>query len=261
MRNFESLLSDLDLELFAAIVSQSTDDDKQSWLACQLAVREMLPEYRYLEIGSYIGGSLQPYLFDSKCVSIYSIDKRPPSQPDARGFDWKYANNSTERMLDNLRKLDPEGVKKIKTIDGDTRGLDSNVIPDKIDLCLIDGEHTDGAVMSDFLFCVDAIGGTGAIMLDDAQIIYNGLADCIEYLRKKHIKFNAYVLPSKIFVIEIGDFPLHKNPKVHERLVNNHASYLFSLQDNDHYRRFANRAPFKIMRNLVVKVRNSNVNY
>jgi hypothetical protein len=98
-------------------------------------------------------------------------------------------------------------------------------------------------------------------MFDDAQITYNGLASCIEYLKHNSVEFNAYALPNKVFVIEIGDFPLHAHPRVYERLLNNYGSYLFSLQFNDHYRRFANRKPFRIIRNLLMKVRKENVSY
>jgi hypothetical protein len=261
MRGFEELINGLDLSLFDEIPSQSTDEDKRSWLACQSAVRELLPEYKYLEIGSYLGGSIQPHLLDQRCVRIFSIDKRSPSQPDARGFDWNYANNQTERMTENLRRVASDQMDKLVTIDGDTREIGANAISEKIDLCLIDGEHTDRAVMSDFRFCLTAIKGTGAIMFDDAQITYNGLADCIDYLEEHSIGFNAYALPSKVFVIEIGDFPLHAHPKVYQRLVNNHAAYLFSLQDNDRYRRFANRQPFRLLRNFILKVRRSNISY
>ena len=80
MNEFESMIRDLDLGLFAQITSQSTESDKRSLLAVQDAVREIVgPEgkYNYLEIGSYLGGSIQPHLIDQRCERIFSIDKRP----------------------------------------------------------------------------------------------------------------------------------------------------------------------------------------
>jgi Methyltransferase domain len=260
MNDFEPLIAGLDLGLFSAIASQSTDEDKRSWLACQLAVREMIGEYKYLEIGSYLGGSIQPYLLDPRCARIYSIDKRPDTQPDERGIDYVYKDNSTARMIDNLRRIAPDQISKVVTIDGDTREM-SWEGEGKIDLCLIDGEHTDAAVLSDFKFCLDAVKAVGAIMFDDAQITYNGLRDCIDHLEQRSTQFNAYALPDKIFVIEIGDFALHAHPRVYERLLNNHKAYLFSLQDNDRFRRFANRTPFRLLRRFLVKVRGGNVSY
>src|SRR4029079_6423764 len=103
--DFETAIANLDLSLFEQIESQSTDSDRASLLACQLAVRELRPKYNYLEIGSYIGGSIQPYLLAVRCERIFSIDKRPHSRPDERGIDYVYEHNSTERMLQNLAKV------------------------------------------------------------------------------------------------------------------------------------------------------------
>src|SRR5215210_9559817 len=113
MHSFEKQISNLDLKLFEKINSQSTDDDKKSLLACQFAVRELKPDYNYLEIGSYLGGSIQPHLLDEKCAKIYSIDKRPKQQPDQRGIDYVYQNNSTARMLEQLRQVDSDKIEKV----------------------------------------------------------------------------------------------------------------------------------------------------
>ena len=259
MSNFEQAIAGLDLKLFEKITSQSTDNDKRSFLAIQVAVRNLRPHYTYLEIGSFLGGSIQPYLLDDRCARIYSIDKRPLQQPDARGFNYTYLNNSTERMLEQLRTVAPDNMDKITTIDGESRTLQPSVVPEKVDLCFIDGEHTDIAVLSDFKFCLEVLKPDGCIAFHDAQITYNGLADCIAYLEESGIKFRAYTLPSIVFVIEIGDFPMHKEPCIFDRLVNSHESYLYSLQDNDHYRRFANKYPFRTVRNFISKVLGGNV--
>jgi hypothetical protein len=259
MSSFEQAIAGLDLNLFEKINSQSTEHDKRSFLAIQLAVRNLRPSYNYLEIGSYLGGSIQPYLVDDRCERIYSIDKRPLQQPDARGFDYTYLNNSTERMLEKLREVAPEKMDKLVTIDGDSRSIDPARIADKIDLCFIDGEHTDEAVFADFRFCLDVLDADGCIAFHDAQITYNGLANCVEYLEQSGRAFHAYSLPSIVFVIEIGEFPVHNEPAVMERLLNNHQSYLYSLQDNDHYRRFANKYPFRTVRNFISRVLGGNV--
>lgn len=260
MSNFDQAIAALDLRLFEKILSQSTEHDKQSFLAIQLAVRNLCPDaYTYLEIGSYLGGSIQPHLMDDRCRRIYSLDKRPLQQPDARGFDYTYLNNSTQRMLEKLREVSPGNMDKIITIDGDSRSIAPSQVGDKIDLCFIDGEHTDEAVLSDFKFCLEVLKPDGCIAFHDAQITYNGLADCIEHLDKVGLRFRAYTLPSIVFVIEIGDFPMHREPAIFERLVNSHQSYLYSLQDNDHYRRFANLYPFRAVRNFISRVRGGNL--
>lgn len=258
MNNFETLIANLDLSLFERISSQSTEMDKASLLACQSAVRDRLDTYNYLEIGSYLGGSIQPHLLDPKCKRIYSIDKRPVVQPDARGYDWQYRNNSTERMMSMLSEVATD-TRKIKTLDGDTRNLDPKLIDQSVQLCFIDGEHTDESVGADFRFCLTGIDTDAAIVFHDSHIIYNGIATALEYLEKKGIKFRAYVLPHTVFVVEIGEFPLHRHRAVEKMLLENRHSYLFALQDNDHFRRFANRFPFGLLRKVMLKVRGGNV--
>jgi hypothetical protein len=258
MTGFEQSINNLDLKLFEKISSQSNDHDKGSLLACQLATRELAGEYSYLEIGSYLGGSIQPHLLDEKCARIYSIDKRPAMQPDERGVEYQYLNNSTARMLENLKRVAPARIDKITAIDGDTRHIKPSEIRDKITLCYIDGEHTDEAVVADFRFCLSVLAENGAILFDDANIIYNGIAEAIEYLKKNSVSFRAYNLPDKVFAIEIGDFPIHQNRAIQERLLNNYQGYLYSLQANDLYRRFVNKKPIRLYRKLMTKVKGLN---
>ena len=258
MIDFEKAIHELDLELFAQIPSQSTDEDKRSLLACELAVRELRSSYNYLVIGSYLGASIKPHLLDEKCRRIYSIDKRPASQPDARGYDWFYLNNSTSRMIEMLGPVSDD-TEKITTIDGDTGSIDPDVTTDKIQLCFIDGEHTDESVFSDFIFSLRVLDDNGAIVFHDAQITYNGIAECLRHLDELNVKFRAYILPHVVFVVEIGEFPMHKNSKIAELLLDNHKGYLFSLRDNDQYRRFATSFPFGVLRRLRLKLRGGNV--
>jgi hypothetical protein len=256
MNDFETAIAALDLSLFKKIESQSTDEDKRSFLAIQRSVRELRPSYVYLEIGSYLGGSIQPFLLDERCRRIFSIDKRPSEQPDERGTTYKYSNNSTSRMLENLSTVSP--TDKITTIEGSTAEIDPSMIDEKADLCFIDGEHTDAAVLSDFKFCLWAMAENAAIVFHDATVTYNGISNCVKYLDENGVKFLSYNLPNIIFVIEIGDFPLHQDPVMIGRMTSNHLGYLYSLQANDYYRQFAKRAPFRLYRNLLAKLRGAN---
>jgi len=249
MNNFEQAISNLDTRLFEKISAQLSENDRQSLLACHLAARELAGNYNYLEIGSYLGGSIQPHLQDAKCKRIYSIDKRPLHQPDNRGVDYTYLNNSTQRMLDLLAEVAP--TDKIRTIDGDTRQLSPGQIEEKMQLCFIDGEHTDEAVVSDFKFCLEVLDENGAITFHDLAITYNAIAACVEHLQNNGIKFHAYGLPDIVFVIEIGDFPLHQSKAIMEKLIDNHQGYLYSLQYNDHYRLFINKKPFQLYRRFM----------
>ncbi len=258
MSNFEQLISNLDLKIFEKIKTQLTDNDKQTLLGCQFAVRNLLPNYNYLEIGSYLGGSIQPHLLDEKCARVYSIDKRPLRQPDERGVDYIYLNNSTARMLELLSEI--ALTDKIKTIDGDTRReVKPSQIEEKIQMCFIDGEHTDEAVLSDFKFCLEVLDENGAILFHDSAINYNAIANCVQYLKDNGIEFRANSLPDAVFVVEIGDFPLHKSPPIMERLLNNHVGFIFQMQYNDYYRQFINKKPFQLYRRLMTKLKGTNI--
>ncbi|KXK01454.1 MAG: hypothetical protein UZ17_ACD001001678 [Acidobacteria bacterium OLB17] len=221
-------------------------------MAIQSAVGRILPNYVYLEIGSHLGGSILPHLRDDLCSKIYSIDKRPLIQPDERGVNFGYPENSTERMLELLAKVSP--TDKIHTIDGETGTLERSLIDEKPNLCFIDGEHTDAATKVDFEFCLDVLERDGGIIFHDAYVIYNAISDCIATVKKKGLNFKAYALPSVVFVIEIGDFPIHRNQNMQQLLLDNHKSYLFSLEQNDGYRRFTTSVPIKYLWKLAIKL-------
>jgi hypothetical protein len=254
--SIDEMLASEDLRLFEKIESQTSDRDKRSLLAIQSAVREHFGSYSYLEIGSHLGGSIQPHLVDVKCEKVISIDKRPLKQPDERGFEFAYNDNSTERMLELLRAVDANAVNKIVTIDGSTDEIRPEQITDRIHLCLIDGEHTDAAMKRDFLFCRDVLGPAGGIIaFHDSQIVYNGVYECIEELKSSGEDFRAYSLPDALFVVELGPAAIHDHPQITARLINNHEAYLYALRENDRFRRFANRRPFMLMRKLYARLR------
>jgi hypothetical protein len=217
-------------------------------LACQLAARELAGNYSYLEIGSHLGGSIQPHLLDQRCTEIVSIDKRPRKVPDSRGITVLYNENSTEAMLKLLRDLDPQGVEKVRCFDGDTSSLDPDEIETPITLCMIDGEHTDAAVVRDFEFCERVMGGNGAVICHDAPVVYKGLYEIVKRLEEEGRPFHAYNLPDWLLVFELGVFPMHSTDAVSRFLLDNHVGYLHSLLVNDHYRQWANLLPVRMAR-------------
>jgi Methyltransferase domain len=255
--NFENSLHNLDIKLFEKISSQTTDGDKSSLLAIQNAVREMHPGYIYLEIGSYLGGSIQPHLLDEKCRIIYSIDKRPLIQPDERGIDFIYQSNSTARMLEKLKTVTEVGHEKIQCFDGDASEIDKSKINPRPQVCFIDGEHTDVAAWNDFEFCMDVVAENGAIVFHDAAIIYNCLRKITDFLEKSGRPFKAYNLSDVIFVVDFGYFYKHKS--IQNILLNNYQGYLTSLQFNDNYRRFAHKPIVKWIRKFRSKLLRNNI--
>jgi hypothetical protein len=257
--DLERCISALDLDLFATIPSESSGNDKRSLLACQNAMRNLKPTYRYLEIGSHLGGSIQPHLLDPRCSRIYSIDKRPARMPDNRGLTFKYPNNTTDRMLDRLREVDQGQMDKLVCIEGDSRQLDVARIEEPVDLCFIDGEHTDEAVLSDFRFVVDALADSGVIVFHDAQIVYHGLVEVIDDLKASGRPYRAYNLPDYLLVVEIGEAPLHRDGLIAEMLRDNHVGYLASLEANDHYRRIANLPLMRTTRSVRARLKRTDV--
>lgn len=247
---FEARLARLDLSLFDAIPSQTSPNDRRSLLALQAAVRERCPLYAYLEIGSHLGGTIQPFLFDDRCERVFSIDSRPRSQPDERGPSFSYPENSTRRMLELLRAVSPSGVEKVLGREAVARDVDPASVRPRPAICFVDGEHTDRAVREDAAFCLAAMEGEGVVAFHDAPVVYNGLHGFLEDLARAGTAFVAYNLPDTVLVVEIGDVPLHRSEAVAPLLVNNHVGYLASLRANDHYRRFYNRAPFRALRSL-----------
>lgn len=199
--SLDSRIETLDISLFSPILSQTTDADRKSLLALQACTRGTLGCYVYLEIGSHLGGSIQPHLRDPKCKKIYSIDKRPPAQPDDRGSLYEYADNSTARMLSLLAAVDPEGVAKIESIDGDTKSISSSRIRQAPNLCFVDGEHTSTAVVADFDFCLRVCAEGASIVFHDAQTVFRGLRSVVSRLKRSRREFSSHALSDMVYVI------------------------------------------------------------
>jgi hypothetical protein len=212
--DFQRKIESLDIRLFAQIASQTTEADKRSLLAIQRAVRNSSDSYVYLEIGSHLGGSIQPHLLDPLCSRIYSIDNRPFVIPDERGIEQKYDGNSTERMLGLLKSLDSDQVRKVKCFES----LAKNIAPDKIkprpQICFIDGEHTDSAVVSDFEFCFSVIDPDGIMVFHDSDLVYKGVKSIIAGLQKRQIRFTGLKLGGSVYAISLRNCPVADDPNI-----------------------------------------------
>lgn len=246
--SFEVRLDALDLSLFDAIESQSSAWDRRSLLACQTAIRERLGSYVYLEIGSHLGGSLQTHVMDPRCARIYSIDPRPRWQPDARGVDFPYPDNSTGSMMEALGRVSAEGAARVVTYDAGTTAIDPTGLVPTPHVCLIDGEHTDAALMRDFAFCRAAMPGGGLILCHDTPVVYNGLSAIIETLDADGTPYDAALLPDTILAIDLGPTGVLAAPQLTAVRAASFRGALFSLRVNDHYRQYANRWPWGAVR-------------
>ncbi len=205
MSTIEDRIESLDVTLFGPIPSETSREDRHSLLSVQKSLRHR-KEYVYLEIGSHLGGSLQVHFADPKCRLIYSIDKRPASQPDERGIDYPYPENSTRRMITRLQSAYPAvAIEKVRTFDCDASEVSTAEIVEKPDLCFIDGEHTNDAVFSDFRSCLGISGREAAILFHDSGLIYRGIRDIKKLLTREGIRFEGVKLEGSVYLILLND--------------------------------------------------------
>ena len=226
---FEQRIDSLDLQLFRAIETQSKEGDRKSWLALQRAIRHSEGEYTYLEIGSYLGGSIQQHLLDPRCRKIFSIDKRPLEAPDARGCPWQYEGNSTERMLQNLRLVAPSQVSKVMCVGSDGSDIDPALIEPSPDMCFIDVEHTESAVLSDFEFCLKVCSPNAVIYFHDASFLYPALLEIEQILTKRNIPFVSLKMLGSTYAIALADCPIRYDEFVMS-LSTNGTQFLYERQ-------------------------------
>lgn len=250
---FEDRIARLDESLFDAIPSETTSWDRRSLLACQQAVRRTQGTYVYLEIGSHLGGSLQPHILDPACAVAYSIDPRPGVQADARGSRFAYPGNSTERMRARLSQIGD--VERLRCHDSSTASVDAAAIDPRPHLCFVDGEHTDAAVLADFAFCRKVLQPHGLIVFHDAPVVYNALWQIVGELERAGVPFRACVLPDTILAIELGGTGWLDGDDLAPVRRESYRGYLFSLVQTDPYRRFATRLPFRAWRRLRAMLR------
>lgn len=205
MNPFKERIESLDLSLFEAIESQTSSNDKQSLLQLQLSIRNC-GAYVYLEIGSHLGGTIQPHYLDPLCKMIISIDKRPLIQPDERGINCEYPDNSTDRMLFGLQATFPLIDKhKILTFDCGTSEVNKTDIAHRPDILFIDAEHTNRAVYSDFMFCLDVCDPNAIIVFHDAAFIFRGILKVQKFLVRNSFKFKGIILPDSLYVILLNE--------------------------------------------------------
>lgn len=208
---FEARIASLDERLFDAIETQSSVGDRRAWLAVQRAMRTPAG-YTYLEVGSHLGGSIQQHLPDPRCRGIVSIDKRSQSQPDERGPVFHYDDNSTRRMLANLRRVAACDPGRLICIDGETRDLDPGRIPFAPDICFIDGEHTVAAASADFAFCLRVCGRNAAICFHDDWLVAGSIRSAMDQLRRQEVPFVARKLTGSTFAVFLRQCPAASDP-------------------------------------------------
>jgi len=186
-------------ELFP-IKSQTSFSDKKVLLSI---IDLYKTDYNYLEIGSFLGGSLTPFLKDENCKLILSIDDREKIQPDERGIQFDYRKITTKLMIENLVSNNFD-ISKLETFDGSIENYKSHDL--KFDLVFIDGEHTDIACFRDFVYSFQLMKKNSICLFHDSYIVYKGIQSCLIYLDVNKIKYQFFkILNTDMSIILLGD--------------------------------------------------------
>ena len=191
------------LNFFFPIASQTSNIDKFVLLKIMKFIGLKKNKYSYLEIGSFLGGSLTPFLRDKKCKKILSIDKRNQVLDDERHEKWSYKKIPCKLMIENLKKNNLD-ISKLKTFDGDVSNFSTK---NKFDLVFIDGVHTDTNTFSDFLHSLDIVHRNSIILFHDSDVIFKALNLINIFLKKNKYIFKILKFKkSEITGIFMGTF-------------------------------------------------------
>ena len=247
--SFEERLESLDVELLGTIHTGLTTEDRRSLLALHLACRTTNPEFRWLEVGSHLGGSLQALVRDPGCTRIDSIDSRPEQIPDERIATVAYPGNSTARMLRLLGDLPDADMRKVRTHDTGTEQLDPQSF-EPPDVCFIDAEHTDEACARDAEFCRTVLRGNGVIAFHDIFVVYRAVAALVETLGATGTPHRLAYLPDNMFAIELGPGALLSDPAMIGRQALAGSGLLWGLRWNDRYRAVLKGRRARLLRRL-----------
>lgn len=201
-----------DLTRFRWIESQSGKEDREALLSCQEAICRVLPTYVYLEVGSHLGGSLQPHVIDGRCKRIFSIDPRPKEQPDERWLtNYKYEGNSTARMLELLSQIPNADIGKIQTFEASSWDLQPGSIPAPVDFAFIDGEHTNAAVLRDFGAVRRFLASSAILLFHDCDVTPSAFFRIASVLRKEGLPDRFLYYPrSAVLALTQGAQPLRQ---------------------------------------------------
>lgn len=202
----------LDLSLFRWVESQTSESDRQALLSIREAVCSITPFYRYLEVGSHLGGSLQPHVVDARCVNIFSIDPRPLEQPDERWTSkYRYEGNSTDRMLALLSKIPSANISKIQTFEASSWELAPVTVPWPIDFAFINGEHTNSAVVRDFISVRRFLSPAAIVAFHDCSVTPSAFFKISRTLMRERQTIGFLCFPnSSVVAIAFGSMELNQ---------------------------------------------------
>jgi cobalamin biosynthesis Co2+ chelatase CbiK len=202
----------IDISVFKA-PTETTDDDRIALETIRLYLADQGFQYNYLEIGSYLGGSLLPHLISSHCNKILSIDKRASNPQDERcAGGFFYTGITTDHLIEELRRHveNTTCLQKLETYDGVVDDLNAQSIfekyPSKFHLCFIDAEHTNNAIFSDFLNVYRLVAPDSIIMLHDSWMLTDGIQNIICYLESQSTPFYFCQVRDSVTAFFLGKY-------------------------------------------------------
>ncbi len=104
-------------------------------------------------------------------------------------------------MIARLRAIAELNVDKVRTFDVDAASVSLEDIGQCVDLVLIDGEHTDRAVVSDFQNCRRFCKSTAVIAFHDYSCVRNGIREIMRIVRGENIGFAGVRLGGDVFAL------------------------------------------------------------
>jgi hypothetical protein len=204
------LLKDRDIRMYELVPSQTSPGDRRSLLELQRMVREKHGTYVYLEIGSFLGGTLTPFCIDEACRAIYSVDARVVTAPNEGScLTSDYGSHTSLAMRQRLAAATGFDSSKLLCLDSDMRNVAEDALPQKPHLVFIDGEHTNTAVFSDFVAVEKFLAADAVIAFHDYWCVEGGVQRCLEHLRERGNRFSAVKLEGEVFAVFLdGRMPL-----------------------------------------------------
>lgn len=186
------------------INSQTSESDKLFLLNTIGFIKHRAQQFKYIEIGSFMGGSLTPFLMEDCCDLVVSIDDRGRQQPDERGAKFDYGGISHTTMIDGLVSIGLD-TSKLETYDGSIETFPGRA--EKFDIAFIDGEHTDIACVRDFLWVLRVMKWDSIVVFHDSTIVHKGLAIVREIMHERGGEFEILKHEgSEMSAVFLGEF-------------------------------------------------------
>lgn len=185
-----------------SLSAQISSNDSSTLISVKEFVAKLKP-YIYLEIGSYLGGSLHWHLHESRCLQAISVDQRSTNKiKDERVIDYAYTV-TTQDML-NALKANNVPTDKLNCIDGTVDDVSTEI---NADLVFIDGEHTNEASYHDATRCLMLTNKSCILLFHDDWIVYQGIEKFAEYLESTGKKFiRCKFTNCDVTAFALGDF-------------------------------------------------------